>query len=163
MRDFLSVSVDLVSRVMTPLGRLEKFNLTILYVLLYFFEICSSKSFFLNFYSMTRLIWTPRWYGGTLSVVPSMPLLTWGVWLYPGRGYIPLYKSYRYVQPHWVGFLRRFGLKTGGFAHFSLESGRVFEGTTGMYGSMGSWWKYLSFQFQMSKKERQIIFACVLI
>ena len=60
MSDFLSVSVDLVSRVMTPLGRLEKFNLTILYVLLYFFEICSSKSFFLNFNSMTRLIWTPR-------------------------------------------------------------------------------------------------------
>ena len=44
-------------------------------------------------------------------------------------GGIPLYKLYRYVQPHWVGFLRRFGLKTGiRFAHFSIESGRVFEG-----------------------------------
>ena len=30
-------------------------------------------------------------------------------------------------------FLRRFGLKTGiHFAHFRLESGRVFEGTTGV-------------------------------
>ena len=30
-----------------------------------------------------------------------------------------------------VGFLRRFGLKTGiDFAHFGLESGMVFEGTT---------------------------------
>ena len=32
---------------------------------------------------------------------------------------------------HRVGFLRRFGLKTGiHFAHFGLESGMVFEGTT---------------------------------
>ena len=30
-----------------------------------------------------------------------------------------------------VGFLRRFGLQTGiHFAHFGLESGVVFEGTT---------------------------------
>ena len=46
----------------------------------------------------------------------------------------PLYKLYRYVPPHRVGFLRRFGLKTGiHFAHFGLESGMVFEGTTGVY------------------------------
>ena len=33
---------------------------------------------------------------------------------------------------YWVGFLRCFGLKTGliHFAHFGLESGMVFEGTT---------------------------------
>ena len=32
---------------------------------------------------------------------------------------------------HRVGFLGRFGLKTGlHFAHFGLESGMVFEGTT---------------------------------
>ena len=38
------------------------------------------------------------------------------------------------VLPHRVGFLRRFGLKTGiHFAHFGLESGMVFEGTTGVY------------------------------
>ena len=43
---------------------------------------------------------------------------------------------YRYVPPYRVGFLpggflRRFGLKTGiDFAHFGLESGRVFQGTT---------------------------------
>ena len=49
-------------------------------------------------------------------------------------GVTPLYKSYRYVPPRRVGFLRRFGLKTGiHFAHFSLESGMIFEGTTGMY------------------------------
>ena len=42
----------------------------------------------------------------------------------------PLYKLSRYVPPHQVGFLRRFGLKTGiQFAHFGLESGIVFEGT----------------------------------
>ena len=33
--------------------------------------------------------------------------------------------------PFRVGFLRGFGLKTGiHFAHFGLESGMVFEGTT---------------------------------
>ena len=43
----------------------------------------------------------------------------------------PLYKLYTYVPPHRVGFLCRFGLKTGiHFAHFGLESGWVFEGTT---------------------------------
>ena len=42
-----------------------------------------------------------------------------------------LYKPYRYVTPHRVWFLRRFGLKTSiHFAHFGLESGMVFEGTT---------------------------------
>ena len=43
----------------------------------------------------------------------------------------PLYKLYRYVPPHRVGFLCRFGLKTGiHFAVFGLESVMVFEGTT---------------------------------
>ena len=50
---------------------------------------------------------------------------------YPGVGGAPLYKLYRCVPPHRVGFLRRFGLKTGiNFAHFGLESGMVFEETT---------------------------------
>ena len=36
----------------------------------------------------------------------------------------------RYVPPHGVGVLCRFGLKTGiHFAHFGLESGMVFEGS----------------------------------
>ena len=49
----------------------------------------------------------------------------------PGGEGTSLYKPYRYVPPHWVGFLRRFGLKTGiHFAHFDLESGMVFEETT---------------------------------
>ena len=51
----------------------------------------------------------------------------------PGRD-TPLYKLYTYLPPHRVEFLRRFGLKTGiYFAHFGLESGMVFEGTTGVY------------------------------
>ena len=49
-------------------------------------------------------------------------------------GGTPLYKLYRYMPPHRVGFLRRLGLKTGiHFAHFGLESGMVCEGTTGVY------------------------------
>ena len=41
---------------------------------------------------------------------------------------------YRYVPSHRVGFLRRFGLKTGiQFAHFGLESSMVFERSSGMY------------------------------
>ena len=69
-------------------------------------------------------------------------------------------------MPHQVVFLRRFGLKTSiHFAQFGLESGMVFEGTTGVY-------ERLSFQFQMSKKEREIyefemnlknFFVCALI
>ena len=48
-----------------------------------------------------------------------------------GGGGSSLYKPYRNVPPHRVGILRRFGLKTGiHFAHFGLESGMVFEGTT---------------------------------
>ena len=47
--------------------------------------------------------------------------------------------------------LRRFGLETGiDFLHLSLESGMVFEGTTGVYERT-----YLSIQFQMNKKERE--------
>ena len=41
---------------------------------------------------------------------------------------------YRYVPHQRVGFLRRFGLDTGmDFIHFGLESGMVFEGTTGAH------------------------------
>ena len=51
-----------------------------------------------------------------------------------GGGGTPLYKLYRCVSPHRVGFLRRFGLKTGiHFAHFGLKSGMVFEVTTREY------------------------------
>ena len=38
-----------------------------------------------------------------------------------GGGCTPLYKLYRYVSPHRVGFFRRFGLKTGiHFAYFGF-------------------------------------------
>ena len=51
-----------------------------------------------------------------------------------GGGGTLLYKLCRYVPPHRVGFLRGFGLKTGiHFAHFGLESGMGFEGTSGLY------------------------------
>ena len=37
-------------------------------------------------------------------------------------------------HPQRVGFLRRFGLKTGiDFAHIGLESGMVYKGTTVVY------------------------------
>ena len=39
------------------------------------------------------------------------------------------------MPPQRVGFLRRFGLKTGiDFAHFGLELGMVFEETMGVHG-----------------------------
>ena len=38
------------------------------------------------------------------------------------------------MPPHGVGVLHHFGLKTGiHFVYFGLESGMVFEGTTGVY------------------------------
>ena len=47
-------------------------------------------------------------------------------WMPGGEG-TPLYKPHRYVQPHRVGFLRRFGLKTGlHFAHFGLGKTIVY-------------------------------------
>ena len=52
----------------------------------------------------------------------------------PGGGVLPYVSHNRYVPPQRVGFLRRFGLKTGiDFAHFGLESGMVFEETIGVY------------------------------
>ena len=70
-----------------------------------------------------------------------------------GGGGTPLNKLYKYVPPHQVGFLRRFGLKKGKyFADFGLESGMVFEGTTGLHERI--YHKLL--QFQMTKKEREI-------
>ena len=44
-----------------------------------------------------------------------------------------LYKSYRYVPPRRAWFLRHFRSENGCFAHFGLEAGMVFEGTTGVY------------------------------
>ena len=79
-------------------------------------------------------------------------------------GGTPLYKPDRYVPPQRVGFGGLFGLKTGiHFAHFGLESGMVYERTTGAY---------LSFDFEVNKKEIEICefemdlkkcFVCALI
>ena len=51
-----------------------------------------------------------------------------------GGGDTPLCKPYKYVPLQRVWFLGLFGLKTDiHFAHFGLESGMVFERTTGAY------------------------------
>ena len=64
---------------------------------------------------------------------------------------LPLYRPYRYVLHQRVGFLRRFGLEMGtDLADFGLESDMIFKGTTGVYE------RIYFFQFQMSKKEREI-------
>ena len=56
------------------------------------------------------------------------------------------------MPPQRVWCLRRFGLKTGiHFAHFGLESGMVFEKTTGGYESINR-----RFQFQVNNKEREM-------
>ena len=55
----------------------------------------------------------------------------------PG-GSTPLYRPYRYVPPPGKEF-----------AHFGLESGMVFEETTGVYERICR-----SFQFEMNQKER---------
>ena len=66
-------------------------------------------------------------------------ILTWRWWGYSLEGGTPLYKLYRYVPPHRVGFLHHFaGIRCG------------------FRGNYRSVWTYLSFQFQMSKKEREI-------
>ena len=55
------------------------------------------------------------------------------------------------MPPHRVEFLRRFDLKTGiHFGHFGLESGMVFEGTSGVYD------RIYQCNSKMSKKEREI-------
>ena len=70
----------------------------------------------------------------TLLKVSSRNMKSIGLIESPGRGGTSLYKPYRYVPPHRVGFEGLFGLKTGiHFAHFGLESVMVFEGTTGVY------------------------------
>ena len=52
-----------------------------------------------------------------------------------GGGYFFIFVlPYRYVPPQRVWFLHRFGLRTDiDFTHFDLNSGKVSEGTTGVY------------------------------
>ena len=52
----------------------------------------------------------------------------------PWEGGAPLYRPYRYAPPQRVWFWRCFGLKKGSdFAHFSLESGMLYKGTSVVY------------------------------
>ena len=68
-----------------------------------------------------------------------------------GGGKVLPYISYIGMCAHRVGFLRRFVLKTSiHFAHFGLELGAVFEGTTECM-------NVFIVQFQTSKKERKRI------
>ena len=49
-------------------------------------------------------------------------------------GVLPYISHIGMCRPKGLGFLGRFRLKTGvDFAHFDLESGMVFKGTTGLY------------------------------
>ena len=74
-------------------------------------------------------------------------------WCHRHLGYNPLFKLHRYVPPQRVWFLRRIGLKMGmHFAH-AFWCGIGY----GFWGNYGSVWTYLSFQFLMYKKEREII------
>ena len=58
-----------------------------------------------------------------------------------------MYKPFKYVPPQRVGFLHRFGLKTSiDFVHFGLESGMVFEETTGVYENI--------YRLKVNKEER---------
>ena len=71
-------------------------------------------------------------------VGPNTPLpggRGWGGGVGGGGGWGSLlYQLCRYVPPRRVGFLRRFGLKMSiHFANFALESGMVFEGSTGVH------------------------------
>ena len=75
--------------------------------------------------------------------------------LVPGGG-IPLYKLYRHVPPHRVGFfcavlVRKTGIH---FGHFGLESGMGFEGTTGVYERLyrfNSKWRTKERKYENSK------------
>ena len=60
-----------------------------------------------------------------------LPRQAWRA-LITNPGGTSLYKPYGYVPPRRVRVLHRFGLGIH-FAHFGLESGWVFEGTTGVY------------------------------
>ena len=51
-----------------------------------------------------------------------------------GGGLFPYIGHIRMCDPHRIGFLCHFGLKMGiHLAHFGVESGMVFVGTTGVY------------------------------
>ena len=68
-----------------------------------------------------------------------------------GGGDTPLYKPYRYVPPHRVGVFAPFWSENW-YRLCPFWSG-IGYGCRGNYGSVGT---YLSFQFQISKKEREI-------
>ena len=70
-------------------------------------------------------------------------------------------------RPYRVGFLRRFGLKTGiDFVDFGLEAGMVFEGTTGVYEPIyrcNSKWIREERELCESETDLKNFFICALI
>ena len=52
-------------------------------------------------------------------------------------GVTPLYQPYRYMRPHRVGFLRRFGLTTGIHFAYKSRSHQEFPGVGGGGGGGG--------------------------
>ena len=78
---------------------------------------------------MTKLIGT----GGSGHTAHRTQNKT-GKGISPRLGVFPYVSHIGYVPPQRVGFLHRFCLNTSiDSTHFGLESGMVFEGTTGVY------------------------------
>ena len=69
-----------------------------------------------------------------------------------GGGGAPLYKLYKHVPPHQVGFLRRFGLKTGNHTLCPFWSG-VGCGFWGNYGSV--WTSLYRFNSKWVRKKEK--------
>lgn len=77
----------------------------------------------------------------------------------PRRGTgTPLYKPYRYMQPPKGGVFAPYRSE-GGYRLFTLCSGIRY----GFRGNHESAWTYLSFQFQINKKEKYAITSCMRI
>ena len=78
------------------------------------------------------MIWSGHPGKKTAANLDLVPFASFSVFRRSFRLHLPYISYlYRYVPPHRVEFLRRFGLKTGiHFAHSGMESGVVFEGTT---------------------------------
>ena len=114
-------------------------------------KVARKKKFFLSVLSFIVCRWLT-------SIVITTP---------GGGGGTSLNKPYRFVPHQKVWFLCRYGLKTGkDFAHFGLELGMAFEGTTGVYERIccfKSKWKRNREKYANSKWILRIFFAGALI
>ena len=85
---------------------------------------------------------------GFCKLIINYTSIPWG----GGGGRTPLYKPNWYLPPHQVGFLRRFGLET--VTVYTLPI--LLWNRVWFSWELRSVWTYLPFQFQISKKEREI-------